>query len=108
MKLPPAASASLVRLFAFLVLSFVCLDARAAAMNDTKANKQIDDAINHHYASADIDKAEKKLLEVIKACASKCSASVTARAWMYVGIVRGSGRDDAAAAAEAFKTAKAA
>ncbi len=108
MKLPPAASASLFRLFLLLVLSFVSLDARAAAMNDAKANKQIDDAINNHYASADIDKAEKKLMEVIKACGSKCSPTVTARAWMYVGIVRGSGRDDAAAAAEAFKTAKAA
>jgi hypothetical protein len=108
MKLPPAASASLFRLFLFLVLSFLSLDARAAAMNDAKANKQIDDAINNHYASADIDKAEKKLLDVIKACTSKCSATVTARAWMYVGIVRGSGRDDAAAATEAFKAAKAA
>jgi hypothetical protein len=33
---------------------------------------------------------------------------VIARAWMYVGIVRGSGRDDAAAAQEAFRAAKAA
>ncbi len=89
------------------ILHCLAFDARAAINND-KANQQIDNAINTHYASADIDLAEKKLLEVIKACASVCSPAVVARAWMYVGIVRGSGRDDAAAAQEAFRTAKAA
>jgi hypothetical protein len=106
MKLLPAVSAALFT----LVLSFVTAlagNARAAA-GDAKANQQIDNAINTHYASADIDAAEKKLLDVIKACSTSCSPAVTARAWMYVGIVRGSGRDDAAAAQEAFKAAKAA
>ncbi|MEO8179725.1 MAG: hypothetical protein ABI895_12900 [Deltaproteobacteria bacterium] len=104
MKLHQAVSASLFPLLLTL-FSLLCLDARAAA-GDVKASQQIDDAVNNHYASADIDVAEKKLLSVIKACTTNCSPSVLARAWMYVGIVRGSGRDDAAGAAEAFKAAK--
>jgi hypothetical protein len=111
MKPPQAVRAPvltlLLALLSFFSVTWLSLDARAAS-GDAKANQQIDNAINNHYASADIDKAEKKLLEVIKACATNCSPTVTARAWMYVGIVRGSGRDDAAAAADAFKAAKAA
>ncbi|HWO14925.1 MAG TPA: hypothetical protein VNN80_35725 [Polyangiaceae bacterium] len=95
---------------ALLLLLSIHLSAfdAAAALTDQQANQQIDNAINTHYASADIDVAEKKLLDVIKACANSCSPNVVARAWMYVGIVRGSGRDDAAGAGEAFTAAKAA
>jgi hypothetical protein len=103
MKFPQVVSASLL----LLVLHFVALDA-GAALTDQQATQQIDNAINTHYASADIDLAEKKLLDVIKACASSCSAGVVGRAWMYVGIVRGSGRDDVAGATQAFQSAKAA
>ncbi len=106
MKSLPAVSAALFTLLLTLITALAG-EARAAA-GDAKANQQIDNAINTHYASADIDTAEKRLLDVIKACAKKCAPEVVARAWMYVGIVRGSGRDDAAAAAEAFKAAKAA
>ena len=80
----------------------------SAALTDKQANQQIDNAINTHYASADIDLAEKKLLDVIKGCGNSCSKPVVARAWMYVGIVRGSGRDDVPGAGEAFRAAKAA
>jgi hypothetical protein len=111
MKLPQAVRAPiftlLLALLSFLSVTSLSRNAGAASA-DAKANQQIDNAINNHYASADIDVAEKKLLAVIKTCGSNCSPSVTARAWMYVGIVRGSGRDDASAAAEAFKAAKAA
>jgi hypothetical protein len=79
-----------------------------AALTDSQATQQINGAINTHYASADIDAAEKKLLEVIKACGTSCSPTVMALAWMYVGIVRGSGRDDVNGAQEAFRAAKAA
>jgi len=78
----------------------------SAALTDSQATQQINNAINTHYASADIDAAEKKLLEVIKGCGTSCSASVIATAWMYVGIVRGSGRDDVTGAQEAFRAAK--
>ena len=103
MKLPQVVTAFVV----LLLLHSLAFDA-GAAITDQQANKQIDNAINTNYASADIDLAEKKLLDVIKACSSSCSPSVVARAWMYVGIVRGSGRDDAAGAGEAFRSAKAA
>jgi hypothetical protein len=103
MKLPQVVSA--FRLL--LAFHFLALDA-GAALTDQQATQQIDNAINTHYASADIDLAEKKLLEVIKACTGACSPGVVARAWMYVGIVRGSGRDDVTGATQAFQSAKAA
>lgn len=103
MKLPHALTAFVL----LLVIHTVALQA-AAALTDQKANQQIDNAINTHYASADIDQAEAKLLEVVKGCSGSCSPATIARAWMYVGIVRGSGRDDANGAGEAFRAAKAA
>jgi hypothetical protein len=102
MKLSQFATAVLL-----VVSQLVALDA-SAALTDKQANAQIDNAINTNYASADIDLAEKKLLDVVKACTGSCSPAVVARAWMYVGIVRGSGRDDVTGAGEAFRTAKAA
>jgi hypothetical protein len=102
MKLPQVVST-----FLLVVLNLLAFDA-GAALTDQQANRQIDNAINTHYASADIDLAEKKLLSVIKACTGSCSPGVVARAWMYVGIVRGSGRDDVTGATQAFQSAKAA
>lgn len=103
MKLHPLVSAFVL----FLVVHLAAFDA-SAALTDQQANQQIDNAINRHYASADIDLAEKKLLDVIKSCLGSCTPTVLARAWMYVGIVRGSGRDDVKGAGEAFRAAKAA
>jgi len=45
------------------------------------------------------------LTGTITACAEKCSPAVLAKAWMYVGIVRGSGKNDQAGAKEAFQKA---
>ena len=58
MKLPQLVSAFVL----LVVLQSVASDA-GAALTDQQANKQIDNAINTHYASADIDLAEKKLLD---------------------------------------------
>jgi hypothetical protein len=96
-----------VSAFLLVALHLLAFDA-GAALTDQQANQQIDNAINTHYASADIDLAEKKLLDVIKACTNSCSPAIVARAWMYVGIVRGSGRDDVTGATQAFQSAKAA
>jgi len=104
MKLHQAVAAALLT----FLINTLSQSASAAAPTNEQANQQIDNAINTHYASADIDLAEKKLLEIIKACGTSCSPAVRGRAWMYVGIVRGSGRDDVAGAQEAFKAAKAA
>ncbi|HET9956996.1 MAG TPA: hypothetical protein VFQ61_21015, partial [Polyangiaceae bacterium] len=65
----------------------------------------IDEAINTHYLATDFDKAEAVLTGTIKACDDKCSPQTLAKAWMYVGIVRGSGRNDQGGAKEAFQTA---
>lgn len=76
-----------------------------AAPRDNAATKKIDEAINQHYLATEFDKAEGILTGTIKACADKCSPAVLAKAWMYVGIVRGSGKNDIAGATEAFSTA---
>ena len=91
----------------FLTLSSLSIGASAAPTN-AQANQRIDDAINTHYASAALDDAERALMGIVSECGGECSTSVVARAWMYVGIVRGSGRDDLAGAQEAFSQAKAA
>jgi hypothetical protein len=72
---------------------------------DAAAVRKIDEAVNQHYLATDFNKAEGILTGTVKACEDKCSPQTLARAWMYVGIVRGSGRNDVAGAKEAFQTA---
>lgn len=73
-----------------------------AAPRDKPAEKKIQEAIFTHFLNTDFDTAEGLLLGTIRACEDKCSATVIARAWMYVGVVRGSGRNDTKGAEEAF------
>lgn len=54
----------------------------------------------------ELDKAESMLKNVVSTCQDQCSPQVLARAWMYVGIVRGSGKNDLGGASEAFATAQ--
>ncbi len=97
----------LQRLLAVALL-LVALPASAQYTRDNAANKKIDEAINVHYLSTDFDKAEGVLTGTVNACADKCSPQVIAKAWMYVGIVRGSGKNDQAGAKDAFQKALAA
>src|SRR5688572_13071175 len=90
------------------LLSLVALPAQAQFTRDAAATKKIDEAINNHYVATDFEKAEGVLLGTINACGDKCSPAVFAKAWMYVGIVRGSGRNNQAGAKEAFQKAHAA
>lgn len=92
---------SLFRHFSILALVTWSLSATAAPL-DKSAMSKIDEAINVHYLSTNFDKAEGLLLGTIKACGNRCSASVKARAWMYVGIVRGAGKQDSDGASAAF------
>jgi hypothetical protein len=79
----------------------------AAAPKDAAATAKIDEAINVHYLATDFAKAEGQLLGVVKACGKDgCSPQIIGRAWMYVGLVRGSGKQDLAGAREAFGKAK--
>ncbi|MEZ4221765.1 MAG: hypothetical protein R3B13_12610 [Polyangiaceae bacterium] len=76
-----------------------------AAPRDAAANKKITEAVHKHYLVTDFDKAESVLLKTIAACGGKCSNPVLAKAWMYVGVVRGSGRNDQRGAKKAFQSA---
>lgn len=95
----------IVRLAPAFVVSALAFSA-AAGTKDAAATAKIDEAINVHYLATDFNKAEAQLLGVVKACGKDCSPPVLARAWMYVGLVRGSGKQDIPGAREAFNKAK--
>jgi hypothetical protein len=93
-----------------LVLALALLlpvPAFAQYTRDAAANRKIDEAVNTHYLATDFDKAEGVLLGTVKACEDKCSPQTLARAWMYIGIVRGSGKSNLGGAKEAFQSATA-
>ena len=89
----------------FALAVFLFSAALGAAPKDKAANKKIDEAINTHYLATDFDKAEAVLVAITKACGDKCSGPVLARAWMYIGVVRGSAKNDRDGSIEAFKKA---
>ncbi len=95
------------KLASLLFLSVWVLTAGAAfaAPRDKAAQKKIEEAIYTNFLNTDFDAAEGLLLGTIRACEDKCSPALVAKAWMYVGVVRGSGRNDMAGATEAFGTA---
>jgi hypothetical protein len=95
----------LLAFIAFLALFAAASPALAQYPRDGIANKKIDQAINDRYVATDFDGAEEALESVIKACGEKCSPAVLARAHMYIGIVRGAGRNDLKGAQKAFEEA---
>lgn len=97
----------LLKLLTAALVAFAAATA-SAAPRDAAATKKIDEAINTHYLATEFDKAEATLTGTINACGDKCSPAVIAKAWMYVGIVRGSGKNDLKGAKEAFQKAVAA
>jgi hypothetical protein len=90
-----------------LALSLLSFPARGQYTRDEAANKKIRQAIDVHYLATEFEKAEAVLTGTIAACAEKCSPQLLAKAWMYVGIVRGSALNNMAGAKEAFAKAKA-
>jgi len=96
------------RLLWIVLLILVAAPAFGQYTRDTAANKKIDEAINTHYVATDFEKAEGVLLGTINACSDKCSPQTLGKAWMYVGIVRGSGKNNQAGAKDAFQKALAA
>lgn len=94
-----------IRLLCLALITFFSLPAFAQYTRDNAASKKIDEAINEHYLATDFDKAEGVLTGTINACGDKCSPGVIAKAWMYVGIVRGSGKNDQGGAKAAFQKA---
>jgi hypothetical protein len=93
--------------FCLLVAAFAVLRAGSgfAAPRDAAATQKIDEAINTYYLATEFEKAEALLKGVLEACEDRCSPSVKGKAWMYVGIVRGSGKQDIPGAQEAFQQA---
>ena len=69
---------------------------------DRSAREMIRKAIEEVYLETEFDEAERILLGTIDACEYKCQRSTLARAYMYTGIVRGSGMADQDGAFEAF------
>lgn len=96
----------LIRLIAVLIIGLFSVPAFAQYTKDRAAKKKIDEAINQHYLVMDMDKAESILRGTIKACGNQCSPKILAEAWMYIGIVRGSGHNDQEGAAKAFSEAR--
>jgi hypothetical protein len=94
-----------IRLLCLALFTFFALPAFAQFTRDGAASKKIDEAINEHYLATDFDKAEQVLTGTVNACGDKCSPAVLGKAWMYVGIVRGSGKNDQAGAKDAFQKA---
>jgi hypothetical protein len=94
----------LSRFFALLFCFAICSTANAAPL-DKAANKKIDEAINTHYLGTDFQKAIGVLEGTVEACGERCSNAVLARAYMYIGIVKGAGLQDQEGAQEAFATA---
>jgi len=72
------------------------------------ADKAARDEVDHamaEYLQMNFGQAEADLLATIQRCESKCRPATIARAWMYVGVVRGSGKGDQHAAMQAFQAA---
>jgi hypothetical protein len=96
-------------LLAMCALLGLCSRSAAAQYKrDSAAKREISKAITGYYLKMKFDEAEQRLLGVIEACADKCRPATIASAWMYVGVVRGSGKDEHAGARKAFDAALAA
>jgi hypothetical protein len=89
----------------FLLFASAWPTSALAAPRDASLQKKIDEALTTHYLSTHFDRAEQTITDEIQACRNRCSPRVVAKAWMYVGIIRGSGKEDQAGAKEAFVTA---
>jgi hypothetical protein len=90
------------------VLGAAVLSARPASgqfTRDRSAREKIDTAVSEHYLKMNFGQAEELLLGVVKACEDKCRPATVAKAWMYVGVVRGSGKNDQHSAGQAFEEA---
>ena len=72
---------------------------------DDVAERKIETAVNELYLMGKMREAEAQLKGVYEACGDDCSPRVKAKAWMYIGIVWGSGNNDAKKAREAFRYA---
>lgn len=95
----------LVVVLATLALALQGRPAAAQYTRDKSARGKISDAVSEHYLKMNFGQAEEVLLGVVRACEDKCRPATIAKAWMYIGVVRGSGKEDQHSAREAFEKA---
>lgn len=102
----PLRSRHTLLLLSLLVLVFP-LEAVGAPRfsRDPAARRKISKAVSEQYLQMNFGQAEAELLEVIEQCEDQCRKTTLAKAWMYIGIVRGSGKEDQHGARQAFDTA---
>jgi hypothetical protein len=107
-ELAPRAAA-LRKCWVVLLLALATLlssvPAAAQYTRDRSAREKIKLALTEQYLNMNYGKAEEVLLGIVNACEDKCRPATLAQAWMYVGVVRGSGKEDQHSAREAFETA---
>lgn len=82
--------------------------AAAKPLRDAAAKRAISRALTHQYLRMKFVEAEEQLIGVVRACENTCHAATIASAWMYIGVVRGSGQEDQPHARAAFDSALAA
>lgn len=87
-----------------LVLTFLALDARADR-NDRAVARAIKSAMADYTEQRDVEATDQALLGAIALCDNQCKPSLVAQAWMYIGLVRGSGAGEWDTAREAFALA---
>lgn len=102
--MPRFPSACLRLCFRLACFSLLWVSVSLAAPNDAAVKKAIDTAMDEYARTKDADKADAQLLEAIALCADACKPTLLARAWMYIGLVKG-GSKDWDTAREAFSVA---
>jgi len=107
LRLRPALRLQQALLVVALVVLACPLEAWGAPRyaRDASARRKINKAVADQYLQMNFGQAEAELHGVIQECEDKCRKTTLAKAWMYIGIVRGSGKEDQHAAREAFDTA---
>lgn len=88
-----------------LVAAFAERVAFAQYPRDRAARDQIGHVMAGDFGKRRFDAAERSLLDLIQGCERECSPATLARAWMYVGIVQGTGKKDLSAARLSFDNA---
>ncbi len=88
-----------------MLLQVLVVPSAVARPSDRSVEKRIQEAVNKYYLATNFAKAEKIITAEINACGRRCRPRVIAKAWMYVGIIRGSGKNDQKGARKAFVTA---
>jgi hypothetical protein len=70
---------------------------------DQAARTRVRQIMDSQFGAGEHAAAEAKLYEAYNACGAQCSKNTRALIWMYIGIVRGTGKQDQVRARQAFR-----